>query len=392
MRLLLIFVFFILTKGSDTRPVYQIKSVITANEILQKLLDKLNTCQTISYNYYRSINYFSEGYHSETSGTTFLDFKSSDTTLGFKYQLENEQYKMVFNGAESFYLNKKGKTIKINYRPNLNDFASLSFFVNSIVTLKKSLPVLIAEREVVKALTDTIIGNKSFYLVYFILKNKTMNGLGTFTATTLKRDFLYKVVIDKEAFWPLHVIQTNDAEPKDYMLTSFSNITMNSNIPPELSWYHSTYTSEYKSASEKTVSLIKKNAVAPHWQLPYFTTTDSLSLNNLKGKVVLLEFWIKNCGYCIEAVPKLNTLIKKYNNKKFQVVGINAYDTREDIASFYKRNNPTFKTVNDNGKVTNDYGVEGFPTVVLIDKKGVVLYSGNYDQRQLDNLIKNALR
>ena len=153
---------------------YQSKSGISANEILQKLSDKLNSCQTISYTYFRSINYFSEDYHNETSGTTYLDYKSNETILGFKYQLEDKQYKMVFNGTESFDLNQKDKTIKINYTPKLNDFSSLSLFLNSIVTLKNVLPVLIVEKDLVKTLSYTTISNKKFYLVSIILQNKTI--------------------------------------------------------------------------------------------------------------------------------------------------------------------------------------------------------------------------
>ncbi|HKZ67934.1 MAG TPA: TlpA disulfide reductase family protein [Chitinophagaceae bacterium] len=392
MRHLPTILIFLLTTAFIARPVYEGKSYKTASEVLQKLSDKINSCRTISYNYYRSINYFSENYHNETTGTTFLDFQSTETILGFKYQLENEQSRMIYNGAESFYLNKKDKTIKINYKPKLSDFTSLSFFVNSIVTLKKALPVLIEDKEIVKTLTDTTIDNKSFHMVSFVLHNKTMSGLGTFSAITLKRDFLYKIIVDKEAFLPLHVIQTNNVEPKDYMITSFSNITSNGNSPSEVSWYYSTYTKDYKPASEKTLVLIKQNTVAPDWRLPYVDNNDSITLSNLKDKVILLEFWIKNCGYCVAAVPKLNSLMEKYKTKKFQIIGINTYDTKEDIDNFYQRTNPIFKTAFDNMKVTHDYGVQAFPTVVLIDKKGVVLYSGNYDQEQLDKLIKNALK
>ncbi|MEJ7822821.1 MAG: hypothetical protein WKF85_10895 [Chitinophagaceae bacterium] len=98
----------------------------------------------------------------------------------------------------------------------------------------------------------------------FYDKNKSI--LGTFTATTIKRNFLYKIVIEKESFLPLQVIQTNNVELNDYLLTTFSNIATNTNTLPELSWYYSTYTSDYKPASEKTISLIKKNTIAPVWQ------------------------------------------------------------------------------------------------------------------------------
>jgi thiol-disulfide isomerase/thioredoxin len=117
----------------------------------------------------------------------------------------------------------------------------------------------------------------------------------------------------------------------------------------------------------------------------------SFVLRRLKGKVVLLEFWIKNCGYCVGAVPELNALAAKYNKQQFQIVGINSHDTKEDIANFYQRTKPVFKTVLDNKRVTTGYGVQAFPTVVLIDQKGVVLYSGDFDAGRIDQLIKDSL-
>jgi thiol-disulfide isomerase/thioredoxin len=254
------------------------------------------------------------------------------------------------------------------------------------------LPKIIADKEIIKALSDTIISDKNHFLVSLVVKNKSLNGLGTFIPVTLQRNFIYEIIIDKDTYLPVQVIQTNNVEPKDYMLTNFSNYKLDNN-PSDNSWYYSTYSNDFKPASEKGINLIKSNSMAPDWQLPLFATSGTLTLNELKGKVVLLEFWIKNCSYCIAAVPKLNSIAEKYNkNKKFEIVGVNANDTKEDVNNFNSRNKPTFKTVSDKGKVTIAYGVNSFPTVVLIDKKGKVLYSGNFDQKVLEPLIKCALR
>ena len=187
MRLFITIVFFLITTALHAETGSECKPELGPYEILQKISDKLSVCRTISYNYYRSINYFSENYHNETSGTAFFDFKVSDTTLGFRYQLDNEHYKMVYNGAESFYLNKTEKKIKINYKPKPKDFASISFFLNSIVTLKRAIPIIIANAEIVKKLTDTTINNRNYYLISVVLQSKTMDGLGTFSATYLKK-------------------------------------------------------------------------------------------------------------------------------------------------------------------------------------------------------------
>lgn len=365
----------------------------TTKDVLQKLSEKLNSYKTLSYKYHRSINYVSENYQSETNGTTFLDFNTSNSILGFRYQLENDQYKMIYNGAEAFHLNKKDRTLKVYYKPKLSDFSSISLFVNSIVTLKNALPIIIADDAIQKTLADTTIDNKTHHLVTFVLENKTLSGLGNFDVITLKRNFYYKFIIDKITFLPLLVIQTNNAEPKDYVLTSFTVLRTNADAPSDLSWYYSAYTTEYNPALEKKLALIKPNTLAPDWQLPYFDSNESVSLSKLKGNVVLLEFWIKNCGYCITSVPKLNTLIEKYKDQGLQIVGINRHDTKEDMDFFYRKHQPRFKTVNDNnGKVTVEYGVDAFPTIVLIDKQGTVLFAGSFDDQQIEELIRTALK
>lgn len=384
---------FLLVIAFMTGPVYPGRSQKPAEKILQQLSDKLNSCQTISYQYFRGSHYFSEDYHNETAASTFIDFQSTDTILGFKFQFDTEEQGFIFNGTESFQLNKKEKTLKTNNKPTLDDFASTSFWVNSLVTLEKVLPVLIADKTLEKTLADTLIGPKHFHLISFVLQNKTISGLGSFSPITLKRAFLYRLILDKETLLPLQVIQTNDAEPADYMLTAFSDVQINGAAPTELSWYPSTYSKTYQPApDEKILVPIEKNTLAPDWQLPWADTHDSIALHDLKGKVILLEFWMKNCGHCIAAVPGLNALAEKYKTKKFELIGINAHDSKEGIQNFYQRTKPNFKTAIDHMNVTLNYGIQGFPTVVLLDKKGVVLYAGSYDQELLDTLIIKALK
>ena len=389
----LFFLVIILTAltGLKLKPVH-LSEPIGAEEVLQKLSARINDIESVRYDYYRGLNYYSENFLNETSGSTYLNFVSNDKLIGFKYQLENNQYKMIYNGTESFYLDKKKKTVKVFNKPILTDFSSLPFLTNSFVTLRKSLPQIINDTEILKSSTDTSINGKKFHLLSIVLQNKSLNSLGTFDTVTLKRNFTYKIVVDKETYLPLHVIQTNNIDPKDFVLTSFSNFKINSYDPVEKSWYYSTYMNEYKPATEKVLNLIKQNAQAPKWRLPLYGSSQFLNLNELKGKVVLLEFWIKNCGYCIEAVPKLNSIADKYKKKHFQIVGINVNDAKEDVQNFYQKHKPDFKSVYDNGKVTNDYGVGAFPTVVLLNKNGVVLYSGDFDQERIEKLIGAALK
>lgn len=99
-----------------------------AIEVLKKTSAKLDDLDNISYSYFRCINYFSENFHSEAGARTFIDFDKSKTLLGFKFQIEDKQSKIIYNGTENFVLNEKDKTIKISHAPQRNDFESISYF------------------------------------------------------------------------------------------------------------------------------------------------------------------------------------------------------------------------------------------------------------------------
>lgn len=221
--------------------------------------------------------------------------------------------------------------------------------------------------------------------------NKFLSSLGKFESTTIKRDFYYKIFIDKTTFLPRKIIQTNNAEPNDFILTEYKNISYNIPKPTELSWYYSSYLNDFKILNNKETLTIKANSIAPNFNLKYADKKDSLKLSSFKGNVVLLEFWIKNCGFCISAVPKLNFLNSKFAKRKFSIIGVNFEDNSKDIESFYKRNLPVFKTILGDLRIKESFGIGAFPTVVLIDKKGVVLYSGNLDIEKLQTLIENNL-
>lgn len=364
----------------------------TANSVLQKTYDKLSKIQTLKYDYYREINYKSEDYRAEYGCTKFLDFQNKDSIIGFTFQLDNDQSKQVYNGKEDFFLDKKKKSLKLNSNPNYGDFISLSAFLNSILTLKQAIPSIIRDNDIEKTLKDTTIQDLDYYLVTLTSKNKVLSSFGKFESITIKRDFYYKLFIDKSSFLPKKIIQTNNAEPNDFMLTDFKNISYDIPTPTELSWYYSSYLNDFKILNVKETVTIKAKTKAPIFNLAYVNKKDSLKLSSLKGNIVLLEFWIKNCGYCISAVPKLNSLITKFEKREFKVVGINSEDNNKDIELFYKKNTPVFKTVVGNSKINEAYGIDAFPTVVLIDKKGVVLYSGNLDIENLQTLIENNLK
>ncbi|CAN5291049.1 hypothetical protein BH20ACI1_BH20ACI1_10810 [soil metagenome] len=376
---------------NSKQPFLDYKKKETAEEVLKKVFNNLSNLKTLKYKYHLELNYSSEGYHNELTADSYLDFNSVDKIIGLKYQFNNEEFLTVFNGSEKFDCNKKSKLIKIDNNPTYNSFKNVSTFFNSPLTLRNVLPAIISDSSIPKTIAETSANNRNFYVVEFVLEKKVLNRLGGFLPIPLDRKTIYRLTIDKTNYLPVEVLQTNNAN-QDFMKTDFSNIVVNSGSPDKLSWYYSTYLKEYKikENGEKSL-LIATGQSAPDWRLPIFDTNDSVSLSQFKNKVVMLEFWISNCGYCIDAVPKLNALSNQYKNKDFKLLAVNFHDSKEIIKLFQKNHQPVYEILSSGEETAKNYGVEGFPTIVLIDKKGNVIYSGSFDKERLEELINKNI-
>ena len=98
----------------------------------------------------------------------------------------------------------------------------------------------------------------------------------------------------------------------------------------------------------------------------------TLTTKMTKGKVVILEFWTTWCAPCIKQFPKINKLAKDYE-KEAIFVSITP-ETSDIVNRFLKRKSlETWIAMDTDKSVENYFGVIGYPTTIVIDKKGEVL-------------------
>lgn len=362
----------------------------TAEEILTALHIKLNKLQNVHLIYSRELNYASENYHNEMTGNFYLQYDSSDTVVGFKYQFESDDIREVFNGTEKFDLLKKEKAIAVEHQPQKQSFRP-SFFYNSIITLKNIIPAVLDDETIKKEIKDTTIDNQYTWLLTLTLYKKVFNYTGTqFDSITLNRHIIYRVAVNPKDSLPIAVIQANDVN-NDFTATRFKDIKINTEQPNELSWFYSTYTNEYKPKLQDTSRLVATGVNAGNWTLPLYNKKTTLSLTDFKGKVVLIDFWIKNCGPCIESVPYLNSLEEKFKTKNVQLLSINSYDSEKDISWFCNKHGVNYKVLMNGNNVAGKYGINAFPTFMIIDKQGVVSYiNEGLDKSKIESVL-NAL-
>ena len=103
---------------------------------------------------------------------------------------------------------------------------------------------------------------------------------------------------------------------------------------------------------------------------------NDLSLEQYRGKVVLLDFWAVWCGPCIAEMPNVKQVYDKYKDENFQIIGISLDESRDTLVGYLEKEGITWPQFFDgNGwknQVAKMYGINSIPRMYLIDGEGVV--------------------
>jgi cytochrome c biogenesis protein CcdA/thiol-disulfide isomerase/thioredoxin len=128
----------------------------------------------------------------------------------------------------------------------------------------------------------------------------------------------------------------------------------------------------------------------------------SLTLNDLKGKVVLVDFWTYTCINCVRTLPHVTSWYEKYKDQGFVVIGVHTPEfefekVTSNVVAAMKDFKIRYPVVQDNDyNIWNSYNNQYWPAEYLIDSKGNLVDShfgeGNYDEteRKIQNLLKEA--
>jgi peroxiredoxin len=140
---------------------------------------------------------------------------------------------------------------------------------------------------------------------------------------------------------------------------------------------------------------------APGTAAPDFASkSDSgrnVRLSELRGQVVLINFWASWCGPCRQELPLLNKIYAQYRSAGFVLLAVNVDDNRKDADAMLKRLGLRFPTLFDGGKnVAKLYGVDMMPATLVIDRDGRVRYvhRGYYDgyEKKYEQQVRELLK
>ena len=133
-----------------------------------------------------------------------------------------------------------------------------------------------------------------------------------------------------------------------------------------------------ESAVNSSSNSSDENSAFDNQQAPDFTLVDTkgekISLQNYRGKIVIIDFWATWCPPCRRGIPDLIQIQKEFKNK-VAVIGISLdTDTKKDVVPFMKNMEINYTVVYANSQVIQDYGnVEAIPTSFVISKAGKIV-------------------
>ncbi|HEX7530527.1 MAG TPA: redoxin family protein, partial [Pyrinomonadaceae bacterium] len=148
-----------------------------------------------------------------------------------------------------------------------------------------------------------------------------------------------------------------------------------------------------------TLIAAARAAAAPEFAKGNWINSDPLTLLQLRGHVVLVEFWAIGCDNCRNTLPSVKEGDTKYRDRGLTIVGVHTPETQSEyVIDIVRREVPSlgikYAIVTDNDYTTwKAYGVTAWPTIFVIDKQGRIrwLHVGEGRYEETENVIKTLL-
>jgi peroxiredoxin len=151
---------------------------------------------------------------------------------------------------------------------------------------------------------------------------------------------------------------------------------------------------------DEIISSIEKQAAAVNLlavgkPFPAINVTDlngkPFTLESLKGKAVLIDFWATWCGPCIAELPHVQAAYEKYREKGFEILGVSLDRDRAKLDEFLTKNKlPWTHYFDEEGALAQEFGINAIPATFLVDKEGKIVAKdlrGDALEKELTKLL-----
>lgn len=137
-----------------------------------------------------------------------------------------------------------------------------------------------------------------------------------------------------------------------------------------------------------------ENQAAKSFTLESLEQNKEISLEDFKGKPIVVNFWATWCGPCKQEMPFFEETWKEYKDKGVVFIGIDVMDDKESAQQFIEKLGISYTNLYDpSGKTSNSYGVVALPATFFIDKDGniAVKHYGSFLGKDAEAAFKSYL-
>ncbi len=351
-------------------------AVVLAN----KMIKKISNCETISHlseQKWGNIGDITD--YTLDKGQCIFKLQPTDTITGSYYCFRPIGYSLQYNGTTQSTINWNDSTTVITdlkkYPDERRHVTTKMLYTNSVMEIYNLLKNAIRETpSKISLLADTLINDVQYKHILLSVRDTVINQ---------KRNYFHrKIAIDINTYLPVHSItisqsiygiQLIECNLFDYRINDplITDEMFNGKAPDYMK------IAEFAPLRNREVIPLKANNLAPDWELP-IVKGGTMSMAELKGKVVLLEFSGVHCGFCLVAVPILNEIYAKFNPLGLSLVSVYSDEVLEKLKKYQERYKIKYNLIY-NGKeqqktqkILDKYGATGIPHFVLINKMGMI--------------------
>ena len=148
------------------------------------------------------------------------------------------------------------------------------------------------------------------------------------------------------------------------------------------------------AVNERTIELRAGGEFAPPFSMALLGGGE-IDTADLRGKVVMLDFWASWCSPCRDEAPTLAQVYAEYRDRGVEFVGVNLWDNAGDAEVFLTQEGHEYPNgIDDGGKIAISYGVRGIPEKFFIDTEGRIVrkFSGPVGLERLREILDAMLR